>query len=105
MGGMLADNVFLVKCPEILYNWVTVNSLPIAQLNLHIPITPLLIFALLMLLLAGWGVFTVIIRYHWKNYGTGKLEVFTMNFLYLVGSGILIALLTISALLYYSSAA
>jgi hypothetical protein len=77
---------------------------PLAQFNLHIPITPVLLFVVLALLVALWAIFTLVIRYHWKNYGTGKLEVFTMNFFYLAGSAILIGLLLISALLYLSSA-
>lgn len=76
----------------------------LGQFNFHIPVTPMLLFAVLALLLAGWGIFTVIIRYHWKNYGTGKLEVFTMNFFYLTGSLVLIGLMLIFAFLYYSSA-
>jgi hypothetical protein len=74
------------------------------QFSIHIPITPLLLFALLALLMAVWSVFTLILRYHWKNYGTGKLEVFTMNFFFLTGSLVLIALMVVCALLYLSSA-
>ena len=77
---------------------------PLGQLNFHIPITPLFLFAIMLLVLIGWVIFTLVIRYHWKNYGTGKLEVFTMNFFYLVGSAVLIALMGILALLYLSSA-
>lgn len=79
-------------------------TIPIA-LNFHIPVTPMLLFIILAILIAAWGVFTLVIRYHWKNYGTGKLEAFTMNFLYLIGSIILIVLMSTSALLYLSSAA
>lgn len=78
---------------------------PIAGFNLHIPVTPLLLFATLALLIAGWGIFTLVVRYHWKNYGTGKLEMFTMNFFYLIGSAVLLALMIIFALLYFFSAA
>lgn len=73
---------------------------PLTQLNFHIPITPVLLFAILALLIVLWGIFTLIIRYHWKHYGTGKLEVFTMNFFYLTGSVVLIAFMGISAFLY-----
>ncbi|HEY9585816.1 MAG TPA: hypothetical protein VJJ02_04485 [Candidatus Paceibacterota bacterium] len=78
---------------------------PIGQLNLHIPVTPILLFSILAILIVLWGVFTIVIRYHWKNYGTGKLEVFTMNFFYFVGSIILIVLMVVFALLYLASVA
>jgi hypothetical protein len=74
------------------------------QFSVHIPITPTLLFATLALLIIGWAVFTLIVRYHWKNYGTVKLEVFTMNFFYLTGSLVLIALMVVCAFLYFSSA-
>lgn len=77
---------------------------PITQFNLHIPVTPILLFVAGALLIALWSIFTLVIRYHWKNYGTGKIEVFTMNFFYLTGSVILIALMSISTFLYFSSA-
>lgn len=76
---------------------------PLVEFNFHIPVTPLLLFSLLALLIALWGIFTLIIRYHWKNYGTGKLQVFTMNFFYLTGSALIIALMATFALLYSSS--
>ena len=75
----------------------------LAQSGIHIPITAQLLFSLLAILLAGWLVFTLIIRYHWKNYSTGGVELFTMNFFYLLGSGVLIAGLLITGLLYVSS--
>ena len=78
--------------------------IPLSQLNLHIVVSPMFLFFIMALLIAGWGIFTLVIRYHWKNYGTGKLEVFTMNFFYFAGSVIFMALLVILALAYYFSA-
>lgn len=75
----------------------------IGQSGFHIPITPQLLFSVLSLLLAGWLVFTLIIRYHWKNYGTGGASIFAMNFFYFIGSGILLAVLLFSLLLYVAS--
>lgn len=72
----------------------------LALSGVNIPVAPQLIFSLLGLLLAFWIVFTLIIRYHWKNYGTGGVEVFTMNFIYLTGSGVLIVLMTVTATIY-----
>ena len=68
--------------------------------NIHIPITPLLLFSLGALLFAVWAIFSIIARYHWKNYGTNKLEVIKMTLIYFVGSGILLALIGIFAFVY-----
>ena len=76
----------------------------ISETGLQISVSPLLIFSLLSLLLAVWLIFTIIIRYHWKNYGTKGVEILTMNFVYLSGSAVLIAFTIISALLYSTSA-
>lgn len=76
---------------------------PLAQLNFHIPVTPILLFSIMALTLVAWGIVTLVIRYHWKNYGTGKLEIFTMNFFYLAGSVILVTLMSVFALLYLVS--
>lgn len=78
-------------------------SPPLAQLNFHIPVTPTLLFAVMALTLVAWGIVTIVIRYHWKNYGTGKLEIFTMNFFYLAGSLAQITLMGIFALIYLIS--
>ncbi|MEK7118129.1 MAG: hypothetical protein AAB869_00810 [Patescibacteria group bacterium] len=75
----------------------------LGQIGFHFPITPLLILGLTALLLAGWGVFTLVLRYHWKHYSTRKTEVFTMGFFYFIGSFVLIGLTVFSALLYLSS--
>lgn len=72
--------------------------------DLQIPITAVLVMSIVLILLLVWAIFTIIIRYHWKNYGTGGVEIFTMNFLYLLGSIVLIVLMIGSALLYFFSA-
>ena len=72
--------------------------------NFHIPVTPQLIFSIAALLIAVWLIFSTILRYHWINYGTGGVQVFTMNFFYLVGSFTLGGLMVISALLYLATA-
>ena len=77
----------------------------LGSLNLHIPLSPILIFSFAALLLAFWVTFTMVIRYHWKSYGTGDLEIVSLNFFYLVGSGIIIFFMVASALLYYTSSA
>lgn len=68
-----------------------------------ITITPLLLASLLLLLLAVWIVFTLIVRYHWKNYGARGAEALTMNFIYFSGSAILIAFTVVSVILYSTS--
>ena len=70
------------------------------QLSIHIPITPLLLFSLGALLFAVWAGFRIIAHYHWKNYGTNKLEVIKMTLIYFVGSAILLALIAIFAFAY-----
>ena len=75
----------------------------LGQSGIHIPVTPQLLFIILSLLLAVWLVFTLIIRYHWKNYSTKGTEAFAMNFFYLTGSGILIAGLLITGFLYITT--
>jgi uncharacterized membrane protein HdeD (DUF308 family) len=72
--------------------------------NIHIPVTPLLLFVFLALLLSAWGIFSVVVRYHWRQYGTSKLEILSMTFFYLAGSAVLLGLTTASAFLYYASA-
>ena len=76
----------------------------LSQMNLHIPVAPFLVFVLLTLLLLTWVIFTLVVRYHWKNYGTSQLEVMSMSFIYFVGSLILLAATAIFAFLYYVSA-
>ncbi|MDO8520630.1 MAG: hypothetical protein Q7S52_00780 [bacterium] len=76
----------------------------LGQLGIHIPVTPLLVLAFTALLLAAWGIFTLVLRYHWKHYSTRKAEMFMMSFFYFIGSFVLIGLMAFSALLYLSSA-
>lgn len=75
----------------------------LATLGIHIPVPPILIFALLSFLVAVWLVISWMFHYHWKNYGTSKLEVLTMTFFYNAGSAILLLLTAASAILYYAS--
>ncbi len=62
------------------------------------------IFIVAGLILAGWLIFTTIVRYHWKSYGTGGVQIFTMNFFYISGSAILGGLMILSAVSYFISA-
>lgn len=75
----------------------------IAQSGLHLTISGGIILFFLALILAWWGIFTLIIRYHWKNYSIGGVQVFTMNFFYMIGSIAFIILTVGSALLYLLS--
>ncbi len=76
------------------------TGIAINQLSIHIPITPLLLFSLGALLLAVWAIFSIIVHYHWKNYGANKLEVIEMTLIYFVGSAILLALIGVFAFAY-----
>lgn len=75
----------------------------LGQSGFHIPVTPTLVFAALAALAAAWAIYTLILRYHWKQYGTSKFHVFAMNFFYLAGSGILLGGAALAAILYYAS--
>ena len=85
------------------YNKDVILPIALAKTGLHILLTPQVIFVILALLLAIWLTFTWMFRYHWKNYGTGKLEVLTMTFFYLGGSAILLGLTVTSAFAYFFS--
>jgi hypothetical protein len=76
----------------------------LGQSGFQIPVTPLLIYALFALLIAVWGIFSWIIHYHWKHYGTSRATTFTMSFVYIVGSAILLSLVGLSALSFAVSA-
>lgn len=75
-----------------------------SQLGIHIPITPFLLFAVFAVLLFLWALFTWIVRYHWKSYGTNKLDVMSMSFIYFIGSAVLLAGMALFAFLYNFSA-
>ncbi|OGZ05907.1 MAG: hypothetical protein A2845_03850 [Candidatus Lloydbacteria bacterium RIFCSPHIGHO2_01_FULL_49_22] len=76
----------------------------LSTINIQIAVSPFFLFVVGALVIAGWLVFTVIIRYHWKNYGTGGMQLFAMNFLYISGSAALAGLMILSAVLYLISA-
>jgi hypothetical protein len=68
--------------------------------DLAIPVPAFLLGALFALLFAVWLVFSLIVRYHWNKYGHSRLEVMQMNFVYFVGSGILVATTLVFLILY-----
>lgn len=68
--------------------------------QLSIPITPLLLFSLGALLFAVWAIFSIIAHYHWKSYGTSKIEVIKITLIYFVGSAILLAIIGVFAFTY-----
>jgi hypothetical protein len=76
----------------------------LGQMGFRVPLTPFFLFILFTLLMGAWGVFSWIVRYHWKSYGTSKLDVMTMSLVYFVGSGILLAGMALFASLYNFSA-
>lgn len=70
------------------------------QIDFHIPVTPLLVFSLFGLLLSAWLIYSMIMRYHWKNYSVTKLEVLRTSLIYFTGSGILLFIIGACAILY-----
>lgn len=75
----------------------------LGALGITISITSLLVWVIYLLIVALWCIFTMIIRYHWKNYGSGKIAILTMNFVYLLGSALLLGIMTIFAILFTST--
>lgn len=65
----------------------------LAASGLHIPITPGLLLSLAALLIAVWAVYSLILRYHWKNYGVSALDSTLAGIIYIAGSLVLIALM------------
>lgn len=74
-----------------------------ANLDISFHLSGFLMLALFGIVCSIWAIFTLIVRYHWKNYGTGGLELITMNFAYLAGSAVLILGMIIFGSLYMLS--
>lgn len=79
-------------------------SITFGKIGLEISVSPMFIFVIAGLILTGWLIFTTIVRYHWKNYGTGGTQIFAMNFFYIAGSAILGGLMILFAVSYFISA-
>ncbi len=75
----------------------------LGQMGFHVPLTPFFLFVLFALLLGAWAIFSWIVRYHWKAYGTSKLDVISMSLIYFIGSGVLLAGMTLFVFLYSMS--
>lgn len=75
-----------------------------SKMSIHIPLSAFALFVILAILVAVWAIFTLIIRYHWKNFGTSELDFVGMNVIYLTGSVILVLGMAISAFLFSFSA-
>mgnify|MGYP001619395848 FL=1 len=50
---------------------------PLGQFGIHIPLSPQFLLFVMSLLLVAWGVFTLVIRYHWAHYSARKTEIST----------------------------
>ena len=68
--------------------------------HFRIPLPPLVFFILFALLFAGWLIYTIVLRYHWKKYAHSKLDIMHMDIIYFIGSGALLVAMAISALFY-----
>ena len=62
----------------------------LSDMGINIPITPILLVVIFSILTVISLVHAVILRYHWKNYGNGALELVLVNLIYLVGLAILL---------------
>jgi len=58
--------------------------------NFQIPVTPMFLMVIFCILAAASIIHAVVLRYHWRNYGNGALELVMINLIYLVGLGILL---------------
>ena len=62
----------------------------LSEMGIQIPLTTTFLVVLFSILTAISLVHAVILRYHWKNYGNGALELVLVNLIYLVGLAILL---------------
>jgi hypothetical protein len=63
-------------------------------------VTPLTLSILAILVFLLWGVFSLILRYHWSRYASSKLHILQMNLIYYGGSTVLFALAFLFLILY-----
>ncbi|HSE34953.1 MAG TPA: hypothetical protein VLB83_02410 [Candidatus Paceibacterota bacterium] len=77
----------------------------LSSFDISIPVTPTILMSLFLLVAAIWGVFSMIVRYHWREYGTSALESAKISVIYFTGSGILLFGAAIFLALYSLNAA
>ncbi len=70
-----------------------------------IPLSAQALGAILFILVLIWCVYSWIIRYHWKHYGTSKWETAKMSIVYFAGSALILFLLFLAFGAYSLSAA
>lgn len=68
-----------------------------------IPITPGVLGVALILLFLFWGIFSIILRYHWKKYAASEVHVLQMTLGYFLGSVILWAAMLGFYVMYVAS--
>ena len=66
------------------------------QMNFHVTISPLLLGVAVAAIFVFWLIYSSVVFYHWKNYGTGKLEILQMSLIYFIGSSVLFGFLLFS---------
>ncbi len=69
-----------------------------------IPLSPHVVGVIFFIFLCVWATYSWILLYHWRNYGTSKLEVATMSIIYFAGSAIIIVLTALAFSAYSLSA-
>lgn len=74
-----------------------------SNFDIEIAVTPMILMSLFLLVAAAWGVFSMIVRYHWREYSTSPLDAAKISVVYFTGSGILLFGAAVCLALYSSS--
>ncbi len=75
----------------------------LSKTGMHFTLSSAFIFGIIFFLLIAWIIFTIVVRYHWKNYSSGGVEILRMNMIYLIGSAAIFTFMVVSAFLYFAS--
>lgn len=68
-----------------------------------LPISPGLLGIALIALFLFWGIYSLILRYHWTKYAASRVHVLQMTLAYFVGSIVLWACVLAFYLMYVAS--
>ena len=74
-----------------------------SSFNIQLAVTPMILTSLFLLVAAAWGIFSMIVRYHWREYSTSQLDAAKISVIYFTGSGVLLFGAGICLALYSST--
>ncbi len=72
----------------------------LSNMNFQIPLTPMFLVIIFSILTAVSLVHALVLRYHWKNYGNGAVELVLVNLIYFIGLSVLIGGMALFTVLY-----